>query len=240
MKNDPQASAPRRVEVYLDAVLASLPRHLSPFQLGELRRELRTHLWERVAAYKELGQTEDDAVTEALTQFGGGQDFLKQWRREWRSPLIRLTLREVWEATRLALPLSLSALVLTPVVIATGGYLAYSSTLGGPFLSAVFSAVCVGGTVLLPLALGLVHSRRAPSRSGLGIFGALFLEIVGLNALAQLGGWLLPERGQNAIVQGIEAFLLLSLFWLPLATASASLGGWWMRRTQARRMKIAP
>lgn len=40
----PQSSAPRRVEAYLDAVLTSLPRHLSPSERDELRRELRTHL----------------------------------------------------------------------------------------------------------------------------------------------------------------------------------------------------
>jgi len=231
-----QSSAPRRVEAYLDAVLASLPRRLSAFQISELRRELRTHLSERVAAYEELGQTEDDAVTEALRQFGGGKDFVKQWRREWKKPAARITLREVWEATRLALPVSLAAQILVYGGWALAIYFAYSSSLGGPFLDIVAAGFGLGGTILAPLALGVAHSRRTPHRAGLGMAGALSLEIIGLGALTWLAGRLLPGWEQNHTVQEFEAFLLLMFVWLPLASGAASLGGWWMRRARARRV----
>ena len=100
MEPDPLASGPLRVEAYLDQILAPLARRLSPFYREELRRELREHLWARVDAYGELGQPEDEAVTEALRQFGGAEDFARQWRREWTKTPQRLTLREVWEWAR--------------------------------------------------------------------------------------------------------------------------------------------
>ncbi len=231
-----QSSAPRRVEAYLDTVLTTLPRRLSAFQISELRREIRTHLWERVAAYEELGQTEDDAVTEALSQFGGGKDFVTQWQREWTKTPHRLTLREAWEATRLALPLSLSAQISVFGGWALAIYFAYSSSLGGPFLDAVAAAFGLGGTILAPLILGVVHSRRTPHRAGLGMFGALSMEIIGLGALTWLAGRLLPGWDQNRLVQNFEAFLLVMFLWLPLASGTAAVGGWWTRRARARRV----
>lgn len=122
-EHDPQYPAPRRVEAYLDAMLASLPRRLrlSAFQISELRRELRTHLWERIAAYEELGQTEENAVSEALQQFGGGKDFVKQWRREWTKPTVRITLREVWEAMRLSFRPTLTGLAAASLTMAALG-----------------------------------------------------------------------------------------------------------------------
>lgn len=233
---EPQNSAPRRVEAYLDAVLTALPRRLSAFQISELRRELRTHLWERVAAYEELGQTEDDAVTEALSQFGGGKDFVKQWRQDWKKTPHRVTLREIWEATRLALPVSLSAQVLVCGGWAVAIYFAYSSSLGGPFLDAVAAGFGLGGTIIAPLVLGAVHSRRTPRRAGMGMAGALSLEIMGLGTLTWLAGRLLPGGDQNRIVQNSEAFLLIMFLWLPLASGAAALTGWRARRGRARRV----
>ena len=77
MEPEPLASAPRRVEAYLDQILAPLARRLSPFHREELRRELREHLWARVDAYRELGQSENEAVTEALRQFGGDENAVR-------------------------------------------------------------------------------------------------------------------------------------------------------------------
>jgi len=231
-----QSSAPRRVEAYLDTVLTTLPRRLSALERDELRRELRTHLWERVAAYEELGQTEDAAVTEALRQFGGGKDFVKQWRREWTKTPRRVTLREVWEATRLTLPLSFFALVVVHGGWMLLDYLATSSTLGRLFLDVVAVAVGPGGMILVPLVLGVVHSRRAPHRAALGMFGALSMEIIGLGTLNWLAGRLLPGWDQNRFVQNFEVFLLGMFLWLPLASGAAALGGWLTRQAGARRV----
>ena len=227
---EPQTSAPRRVEAYLDQILAPLARKLSPFHREELRRELREHLWARVDAYRELGQSEDGAVTESLRQFGGAEDFTRQWRREWTKTPQRLTLREVWEAMRPALRPSLIVLLSVPATIALAGFVAFDSPLGSPFLGALFNICSVGAVILSPLALGLVQSRRASQRPGLGMFGALSVQIVGLNALTWLSGRFLPD--QSPVIHCLDALLLVAFFWLPMACATAALGGRWARRRQ--------
>lgn len=234
MEPDPLASASRRVEAYLDQVLAPLTRRLSRFHWEELRREMREHLWARIDAYGELGQSEEEAVTEALRQFGGAEDFTRQWQREWMKTPPSVTFREVWEAARPALRLSLPALILVPATIALAGFLAFTSQLGGPFLAALFSVYSVGAVILSPLALGLAQSRRAPCRPGLGMFGALSVEIFGLSALSWLTGRLLPDP--SPVVQCLDGVLLLAFFWLPVACTSAALTGWWARRSEARQL----
>ena len=155
MEPDLRTSTPRRVEAYLDQILAPLARRLSPFHRDELRRELREHLWARVDAYRELGQSEENAVTEALRQFGGAKDFTRQWRREWMKTPPRVTLREVWEAMRPAFRLSLTALVFVPAWAALAGWIAFDSALGGPSLGAVFNVSLAGTVFVLPLPLRL-------------------------------------------------------------------------------------
>ena len=107
-----------RVEAYLDQVLAPLTRNLSPFHRNELRRELRAHLWEHVDAYLELGQSDEAAVTEALRQFGGADDFLREWRLEWRQAARSTSRQELWRAMAAGLKLSLPILLLAcaPVI----------------------------------------------------------------------------------------------------------------------------
>ncbi len=232
LEPDPLASAPRRVEAYLDQILVPLTRRLSPFHREELRRELREHLWARVDAYRELGQSEDDAVTEALCQFGGAEDFLRQWQREWMRPTQRLTLCEVWEAARPALRPSLTALLSVPAAIALAGFFAFDSQIGGPFLAALFNVYFVGTVLLPPIVLGLAQGRRASCHPGLGMFAALSVQIVGLSALTWLAGRLLPE--QSSVIQCLDALLLLAFLWLPISCTTAALGGWWARRLETR------
>jgi len=230
----PERSAPHRVEAYLDLILVPLARRLSPFHQEELRRELREYLWARIEAYRELGQPEAEAVTEALQQFGGAEDFLRQWRREWAKAPQRVTLREIWEATRPALRLSLLTLISVPATVALAGFLAFNSPLGGPFLSALFNVYSVGMVILSPLVLGLAQSRRAPHRPGIGLFAALSVEIFGLSALSWLAGRLLPD--QSSVIQCLDGILLLAFFWLPIACASAMFGGRWVQRLRTRRL----
>ena len=142
----------------------------------------------------------------------------------------QVTLREVWEATRPALRLSLIVLLSVPATIALAGFVAFDSPLGGPFLDALFNMYSVGAVILSPLALGLVQSRRAPQRPGLGMFGALSVQIIGLSALTWLAGRLLPD--QSRVVQCLDGILLLAFFWLPMACAAAAFGGRWARRRQ--------
>ena len=230
MEQGPQNSAPHRVEAYLDQVLAPLARRLSPFHRDELRRELRTHLWERVGAYQELGMNEADAVTEALRQFGGAEDFLRQWQREWMKTTSRVTLPEVWQATRLALPLSVSALLLAclPVILLVCQLDFYGT--GSWWYShwQAFNQAWYLEIALLPAGFGLLLGRFIPRQAVLGVFGALSAEVVAARLIYALTSWLWPELDLYTPWGLLTSTLVL--IWMPIACASAALTGWRMRR----------
>ena len=219
-----------RIEAYLDQVLAPLTRQLSLFHRDELRRELGAHLWERIEAYRELGMTEGDAVTEALKQFGGAEDFLRQWRAEWRMLDRQSAGRELWAATGSALRLSV------PMLLASWGLarvLAWlvMNCLPGTYLGALGIAYSdallemMGASFLgLSLWAGAVQGRRTARRSGLGMFGALGATIAAGSAFY----WLGTKIGLDHTVYGdITASLpLMAAAWMPTACLSAALAGW--------------
>ena len=224
MEPEPLASGPRRVEAYLDQILAPLTRRLSPFHREELRRELREHLWARIEAYRELGQSEDGAVTEALRQFGGAGDFTRQWKREWAPPSV--TLREVWAATRLALPLSVAAFLLAclPQMFAvwaysqTGWLYDHYEAFGHFWLCLIF---------LLPCVLGLTVGQRAGRCAVFGMFGALALVCLSGCLVNTVGGYLweqIPFLSPSGGVIG-----LLAAVWMPFSCTMAALGNRWSR-----------
>ncbi len=226
-----------RVDAYLDQVLAPLTRRLSRFHQQELRRELRTHLWERVDAYQELGHSEDDAVTEALKQFGGADDFLKQWLQEWRKTPPQAVLREIGAAMRLALLLSLPALLMTCPGSPVWPQTLYASQLDWvpDWLRHTPIAYITSGwgsfsfdLIVLPLAVGTAVGRLVPQRAALGMLAALTAEIV-------LTDWFLwpiaPNLGRFAGSLSEQIFFC-SVLWMPLACGSAALTGWWTRRVK--------
>ncbi len=225
-----------RVDAYLDQVLAPLTRHLSRFHQQELRREMRTHLWERTGAYQELGMSEDDAVTEALRQFGGAEDFGRQWHLEWQRTPPQAILREIGLATRCALLLSLPALLLT-----CPGSPGWANSFDGRWLplwmqSWPFVYVTSGwgsfgfNLIVLPLAVGVAVGRLVPQRAGIGMLAALTITITltdwyFLPAVLNLGRFI------NSLT---EQIFICSIFWLPLACTSAALTAWWMQKAKVR------
>lgn len=240
MEHDPQSSALHRVETYLDQVLAPLTRRLSAFHQQELRRELRAHLWERVDAYRELDYSEEDAVTEALRQFGGAKDFARQWRHEWLRKPSRITPREVWEAARPALRPSLLsiALALAPFGLPTiPMLLGQFYTLPWAILrhaeANLFWPLVVSSYFILPVLIGERQGRRRPQCAGLGITVVLTSELAATSLL-----YLLCPIGLSSgpFVDGFFSILLtLLLVWLPLSGTAAALSGWWTRRSKSRR-----
>lgn len=237
---DPQDSAPRRVEAYLDTMLTALPR-LSDLERETLRRELHEHLWSRIEAYKEQGQTEDAAVNEALRQFGSGRGFLWQWRREWAKTPPQSTLRELWAATRWALLLSIPALLITCLGSPVWSHSMYSYQLNWlpdwlrltpvAYITSGWGSFGLG-LVLLPLAVGVAVGRLVPQRASLGMLAALTLELVSTDWI------MLPTRlnlGRFAEPLSEQIFFC-AMLWLPLACGAAALTGWWTRRTRARRI----
>lgn len=227
-----------RVDACLDQVLAPLTRRLSRFQQGELRRELRTHLWERIDAYQELEHSEDEAVTEALQQFGGADDFLRQWRQEWIKTTPQATLREIGTAMRSALLLSLPALLITCLSSPVWSHVIYPAWAPEWMQFCGITGVTYGwgsfglDLILLPLAVGAAAGRLVPQRAALGMLAALTVEIVLtdwylLPAVLNLG-WFTERLS--------EQIFICSIFWLPLACTSAALTGWWTQKKKLRRV----
>lgn len=239
MEPEPLYSSPRRVEAYLDQILVPLGHSLSPFHRDELRRELRAHLWERVDAYGELGRSEDEAVTDALRQFGGAEDFLRQWRQEWRAADRRVAWSEIWAATLPALRLSTPALLLAWLGGRGLGFLivnALPHTYSGALLIAYGDALLAwagAGFFWLSLGVGLIQSRRAPCRSGMGMFAAL-------GAVISVGSglyWVGTQTGLDRTIFG-GAFVSLPLMaaaWMPTSCLAAALSGWTVRRRKGVR-----
>lgn len=238
MAND---TASHRVETYLDQVLAPLTRQLSAFQQDELRRELRAHLWERADAYQELDYSEEDAVTEALKQFGGAEDFARQWRQEWRKTAWSTARGEVWRAMLAGLRLSLPFLLLAcaPVVFWVSlapiyGYPLPRLTLWLGNHSAVIGPPLAWlDFVVLPALLGIGVGCRTARRAGLGLFAAMTVEIV-LGALLGGGGLKLwPHHSALSDILGQAA--LLEFSWLPIACLAAAFTGWWTQQRMKKR-----
>ena len=231
-----------RVEAYLDRILIPLTRRLTPFHQQELRRELRMHLWERVTAYQELGMTETESVTEALRQFGGAEDFLRQWHQEWTKITPLMTLHEVGAATRTALLLSLPALLVTCLGSPIWLHVIYQTQLAWApewmrfcGLTGVISGWAGFGIdlILLPLIVGTAVGRLAPRHAGLGMLVALTLEII-------LTDWFLWPDVLNLLGwfagRVTEQIFICSILWLPLACAAAAVSGRWTQHRDKRRV----
>ena len=237
MEPDPPTPAPRRVEAYLDQVLAPLVHRLSPFHRNELRRELREHLWERIASYRELGSSEEQAVMETLKQFGGAEDFLREWRRAWTKTTPQATLREIGAATRTALLLSLPALLIAclsspmqahPHRIYMNQFAWAPDWMSWCQLSYVPSG-WAGFTldfVLLPGAVGAAIGRLTPRHAGVGMLSAMA-------AIIALTEWCVFSPVAFSLGQSVGncSYLMFvcSVYWLPVACTAAVLTSWGTR-----------
>ena len=239
---EPEPNNTQRVEVYLDQLLVPLGRKLSNFHREELRRELRAHLWGRIDAYRELGQSETEAVTEALQQFGGAEDFARHWRREWSQAARHTAKGGLWQATLAGLRLSAVALLLacTPVIVWVAQAPLYGHEV--PWLrvwlenNAAWFGPLIGWTdfAVLPALLGIAIGGRSPQRAGSGAFLALTSEIAAGAVLDGAGLKLWPHLSAISDVLGQAA--LLEFAWLPTTCVFASLTGWWTKR---RRRAVA-
>ncbi len=230
-----------RVEAYLDQVLAPLTHQLTPFHRAELRRELRTHLWERVDAYRELGQTEDDAVTEALRQFGGAEDFTRQWRREWmKTAVVSASTLRIWDAGKSALKPSLAGIAgaFLPAVVISSLYQGLQHSAVGTFLyhyrDPIYWSWIGFAFLLLPVFVGVRQGWRQPRHAETGVAAVLVSEIAAVSLLYLLVDGTAPD---NLYAESLCSILLaLVVLWLPVAGGAAALSGWWARRSKSRRL----
>ena len=247
MEHDSPTPASRRVEAYLDVILAPLARRLSASQREELRRELRGHLWARIDAYIELGQSEDGAITEALQQFGGAEDFARQWRRGWTKTSPRLTLREIWNAARPALRPSAAGIVIAflPVTVIHIGFCDMQGSAAGTLLlhygDMIVRTWLLFAFLLMPVIVGVRHGRRNPAHAGAGMLTVLTAQIAAASLLYEFAGWALPYgfwgSSTGFFVQGDSSMLFVMMAeWIPVAAAAAAFSGWRAGRTQMRRL----
>ena len=229
-----------RVEAYLDQLLGPLARNLSPFHRAELRRELRTHLWGRVDAYRELDYSEEDAMTEALKQFGGAGDFARQWRQEWVISKQRSAWAEIYQASLSALRLSVPALAATWLGVYLLGRAVMNALptayLGSLLIVYDYALLGLSGTVFFGTSLwtGSIQGRRAPKRSGWGMFAALGTVIIAGSAASLLG----TEFGLEGTLCGgfYTSIPLMAAAWMPTACLAAAVSGW---LTQKRKRVLA-
>ena len=237
MTNDSDPSA--RVEAYLDQIIAPLTGGLSAFHQDELRRELRTHLQERIAECREHGSSEEVATTEALQQFGGAEGFLEQWKKKWAPLSGPLTLRIIYEAGKSALRPSLQGIV--------GVYLLYivvqeciwhfpkspAVALINRHSEAFGLSLAAFAFLLVPLTVGARYGRQTSERAGVGIMAALLAEIA-IVSLIYGAAALLLDNGQLpgiSVTDMLFNFLLALLtVWVPVAGGAAAVSS---RRTQS-------
>ena len=239
MTSEPEPDNAQRVEAYLDQLLVPLGRNLSAFHREELRRELRAHLWGRIDAYRELGQSENDAVTEALQQFGGAKDFARQWRREWtKTAAVSASTLRIWEAGKAALKPTLGgiAAAFLPLVAIQefpyGRYGTLAQLVTTPVGTILFWGLIAFAFLILPLLVGARQGRRRPN-AGTGVAAVLTAGIAAAS--------LLYLAVDNPDTEKLCSLLLaLIIIWTPTACASAALSGdierWW---TQRRKRVIA-
>lgn len=163
-----QVTIRNRIEGFLDALLGSLGDALPAEKIADLRREIRSHLDARISAYAELGSSREEAVCEAIEQFGDSRSALAAWATAWMEadPLLRT--RAVRCATSIGLRwVGASFLIEALLHVATGLSFSPLGIHGWPgFVTLV---------VLLPMIMGVGIGLHAPDRplratlSGLGL-----------------------------------------------------------------------
>lgn len=85
------------LENYLAEVSAQLGSLLAK-QRDEEMREMRQHLLSAMEANRDLGQTEDEAVANALTEFGTSEEASESILWAWRRDLRKKMRKQSWQA----------------------------------------------------------------------------------------------------------------------------------------------
>jgi hypothetical protein len=211
----PDSGSDPRIDDYLDHLYAPLVGRVPYDVRQQIRSELRTHLEALVAAGQEIGASPDQAIREALAQFGDPRRVAREWIRSWRRsappggaesarPATLVALGTFGVATSLALALFATLMASAPVAPWAGLWV--------PFL------VCV-----VPLLAGLTTGILSPARHALGTFYALAL----LTTVTTLGtSWLAALAADTPLSELIAVGMMQGLFWIPIGCASAAFGGW--------------
>lgn len=209
-----ELSLESRLEDYLDHLNAELIGVVPFGRRQELRRELRAHLTALADAYEELGSNPDDALTEALEQFGAPHLIARQWLLEW-APRPRGL--HTLEACRAALPW-----VAVPTAVM------WWQTISNP--GWIISNPLFESAVLLPVLFGFLCGWMGKRSRASGTCLALALATV---ATAIFYGLSSGEDQRN----GLIALALMQFFaWVPLGTLAATVAGFIKDRERAQQV----
>jgi uncharacterized membrane protein YeaQ/YmgE (transglycosylase-associated protein family) len=188
-----------RIEDYLDHVFVPLVGCVPYATRATLRAELRAHLEALIDAAGEIGRQPDEAVRDALEQFGDPQALAGQVPSARPATFVALGCFGLVTSEAVALVVVASMLD------------EQRFSLLGPLWPLLL-------VLVVPLLAGLATGWLSPARQALGTFYALALLIV----VTSLGGSILVNRwGFNVPPLGIAQ----GLFWLPIGCAAAALGG---------------
>jgi hypothetical protein len=206
------ASADPQIEDYLDHVFVPLVGRVPYATRATLRAELRAHLEALIDASRELGRQPDQAIRDALAQFGDPQALAREWLRGWRQqgpagpvlsarPAAFVALGCFGLATSVAVALVVALMLLVP---------------GNSSMIAFWGPVVA---FVLPALAGMTTGLLSPGRPAMGAFYALavLIAVSALSASAISGRTDFNEFAGFAMLQG--------MFWLPIGCGAAALGG---------------
>jgi hypothetical protein len=195
---------------YLDQVCAPLKAAMPEARSNEYRAEMRIHLKERIAAYQELGATPEQAIADALRQFGDSGYIARHWQQECERTVPTAVLEQ---STRTALCyFGIAALMQSGLSLIL--FQPSLRTLPLPFFRIIWGLWLFGLPTVAGSAVGLRAKR--PVYGTLSALGLLFLPLMLFN---QLWAYLLfhlhlftvPDPSQAGALEGILQFTGLML-----------------------------
>jgi uncharacterized membrane protein len=189
------------LENYLAEVAACLSA-LPAARRNEELREMRAHLESVFAAYRQQGQTADEAARNAVAQFGTpetvGRDTVTAWRRG-----ESLSKRNLWGAAACTLAVQLLAPLLLVPLEAAYLHLTSPGHFVGPSVW-VLLGFNTAGPILAGAMSGLLFPKRAVVGTGFGLVAYFCLTLV-------LAGYWLTHHGHVMYSIPPASTLVLSL-----------------------------
>jgi hypothetical protein len=214
-----------RIEDYLDRIYAPMVGRLCYERRQELRREMRAHLGQLIAAHEELGSDNEEAIVAALRQFGPPELVAERWLDQLPAERCALGSRQSLKANGHAFSIAAKRLAIGVAAwVAIGVF--FDRNISGTVPASLY--ISLGASI--PCVTGYLLGRRfADSRPELAILGAQacvipcwpFFLMWMMNVLTHRQAEL-----STAAIMGAVSFLSLA----PLGCLSA-----WIGKVQYRR-----
>ncbi len=216
------------VEDYLDHVIAPMVGSVPFDTRQELRRELRAHIAQLIAAHEELGSDNDEATIAALRQFGPPSVVSRKWMQELPFTKPEAWCREPAAASAARTASAAAGRLAAALGMWVFGIVFFDNYITGPLFSGLY--LTLGGAIAP--AVGFAVGRKYPGRRP--VLGTLLAQTAILPSwpflmmfLGQAFRHMQPEYYRVATMLGVVSFAALA----PLGC----LGAWLGARTRIRR-----